>query len=160
MLLIGRILSSHGVEGNVKVISFFENPEDIFKYKIIAKNGDALELTKVGKTSRRDVFRVKFAHINSMEEAKKNSNFELFVETSELPEIAENEIYLEDLLGMAVSDGARKGIVVGLANYGAGDILEIEWDNAKLESIVYSNDFVKNVDKQNRTVIISAPNYI
>ncbi|MDR2077899.1 MAG: ribosome maturation factor RimM [Rickettsiales bacterium] len=160
MLLVGKILSSHGLGGNVKLMSLFGNPGDIFNYRITDKNGKVMKFSKVGATARQDIFLAKFEQINSIEDARKYSNFELFAETSELPAIGEDEVYLEDLVGMSVIGGDKRGVVDSVANYGAGDLLDITWDDGKTESILYSDNFIEYVDKNNRIITINPPNYI
>ncbi|GHU27182.1 ribosome maturation factor RimM [Bacilli bacterium] len=160
MLQIGKILSTHGLEGNVKIISFFEEPEDIFKYEIMDKDKNTLKCKKVGLTNKKDVFLAKFERINSIDEAKKYNGIELFTPSQNLPATLENEVYLEHLIGMAVVGGNKAGIVESISNYGAGYILEIEWNNGKSESILYTDNFVKNVDKKNRIITIDLPSYI
>ncbi|MDR1494546.1 MAG: ribosome maturation factor RimM [Rickettsiales bacterium] len=160
MLKIGKVLSSHGLDGNVKVASFFERPDDIFKYKVVDYDNNVLNYIRVGSTSKRDVFLVKFDHINSIEEAKKYNGTELFVNIEDLPTLSENETYVESFIGMLVVDGARNGVVISLSNYGAGDILEIKWDSGRSECVLYSGDLIENVDKQNKIIRIHAPSYI
>ncbi|MDR3078622.1 MAG: ribosome maturation factor RimM [Rickettsiales bacterium] len=160
MLKIGKVLSSHGLSGNVKVASFFEDPDDIFRYRLMDGSGKALNCARAGSTSRRDVFLVKFEHINSIEEAKKYNGTDLFVNIEDLPALSEGEIYIESLIGMAVVDGVRRGVVTSLSNYGAGDILEVSWDNGRSECMIYSGDLVETIDKQNRIIKIHPPAYI
>ncbi|MDR2777246.1 MAG: ribosome maturation factor RimM [Rickettsiales bacterium] len=160
MIKVGKILSSHGLSGNVKVISFFETPEDIFRYRITDSNNSDLNGVRVGSTGRKDVFLVKFEHINSIEEAKIHNGTELFVDTEDLPPLLENEIYIENLVGMSVVAGDRRGTVSSLVNYGAGDVLEIEWNSGGSEYIIYNEDTVEKVDKQNRIIKIHLPSYI
>jgi 16S rRNA processing protein RimM len=160
MLKVGKILSSHGLNGNVKVVSFFENPEDIFSYRVTDGSGNDLNYRKAGLTSKKDVFLVKFEHINSIEEAKMHNGVELFIDSNDLPPLAEGEFYLEDMIGMSVTDGDRNGVIDSLSNYGAGDILEIKWNGRGTECITYSKDLIKEVDKENRIIRIHPPSYI
>jgi 16S rRNA processing protein RimM len=160
MLLVGKILSSHGLAGNVKLISFFEEPEDIFKYKIVDGNKKIMKFKRIGSTARKDIFLVKFEQLNSIEEAKKYSNFELFAEIDELPTADKNEVYLEELIAMAVVGGERRGVVTAVSNYGAGDMLDIRWSDGRLESILFNDSCIKCVDKNNRVITIDPPYYI
>ena len=52
---------------------------------------------------------------------------------SALPPLEEGEYYHADLIGLPCEDpdGAALGIVVGVENYGAGDLLEIEKPDGK-----------------------------
>ncbi len=156
--LIGKILTTHNLNGNVKLLSYAENPEEIFQYKLYDKNNNFMECKKVGLTSKRDTFLAKFKGIDSVEEARKYRDLELFVDRNELKELEEDEIYINDLIGMKVNGEGKIGKVENLYNYGASDVIEIRWDNNKLESIPFNDDFVKEI--RDGVVYINLPKYI
>ena len=161
LICIGRILSTHGLIGNVKLESFCENVTDIFNYELFDKNYNKMSCKKVAKTNKYNVFIVKFENINSIEEAEKYRNFEIFTKKDNLEEINDNQVYINDLIGMVVNGDNKTGIVNDVYNYGAGDSIEILWDdNKKLESIPFTKDFIKKIDKENKILYIDLPKYI
>lgn len=160
LVLIGKILSTHGLIGNVKLQSFFEEPMDIFNYNLYDKNGNIISCEKICDTSKFDTFIVHFKNINSIDETKEYRNFEIFIKRDDLEDIGENEVYINDLIGMQVDCTNKKGVVCDVYNYGAGDVIEIKWENGKIESIPFVNNYVKQVDKINKIIYIETPKYI
>lgn len=156
--LIGKILTTHNLNGNVKLLSYAEEPEEIFKYTLYDSNNNLMECKKVGLTSKKDTFLAKFKGIDSIEEARKYRNFELFVDRNDLEEPEEDELYINDLIGMEVNGDGKIGKIENLYNYGAGDVIEIRWNNNKLESIPFNDDFVKEI--KDKVVYINLPKYI
>ena len=78
--------------------------------------------------------------VASREAAAALTGVEIFVRRDQLPPPSDDEFYWDDLIGlMAVTSGAALGRVVGLMNYGAGDIVEIASEGAELPPAVYAN---------------------
>ena len=73
---------------------------------------------------------------------------ELFVPRARLPEPGKGEVYLGDLVGLAVMSGATKlGEVVAVPNYGAGDLLEVRIEGrGDTVLIPFTDGFVTGVD--------------
>ncbi|MDR1498801.1 MAG: ribosome maturation factor RimM [Rickettsiales bacterium] len=157
---MGKILSTHGLDGNVKLLSFCSNPEDIFNYNLFDGKGNEMKCHRVGSTSKRDIFLAKFEDINSMDEAKKYKNSELFVEKGSLEPTETDEVYVNDLIGMRVDDGKRFGTIENFYNYGASDTIEVLWDNGKSESIPFQKPFIREVNEETKTIFIDSPTYI
>ena len=68
---------------------------------------------------------------------------ELYVDRERLPAAAEGEFYHADLIGLAAVDPAGKpiGEIVGRANFGAGDLLEIRLAGSrKTELMPFTDD--------------------
>ena len=158
LVLIGKILTSHGLNGNVKVESYCEEPQDIFSYNICSKNGESMPCKQVGKTSNPNIFLVKFDKINSIDEAKEYKNFELFIKREDLEDLNDNQFYVNDLIGMKVVADNKEGIVDSSYNYGAGDVIEVKWNDGKMESIPFNDNYIKNIE--NNTIHIELPTYI
>ena len=65
---------------------------------------------------------------------------ELFVPRAALPEPAPDEFYHSDLEGLDAlrADGARLGVVHGVDNFGAGDMIEIAADDGRRLSLPFT----------------------
>lgn len=156
---IGKILSTHNLEGNVKLLSFMDEPEDIFNYKLYDKNNRVMKCKKVGITSKKDVFLAKFDGIDGVDEARKYRNLELFIDRSDLDDTGEDEFYINDLMGMKVNGDGKTGKVENVYNYGASDVIEVRWDkNNKLESIPFNKEYLKKIE--NGVIYVNLPTYI
>lgn len=158
-ILIGKVTTAHGVKGAVKIISFAENPEDIFNYRVFDKNGEVVKLKKIGVLSN-GLFISQINEINDRNEAEKLRNFELYIEASDLKKLNDNEIYVNELIGAKVESNGKFGKVTNVYNYGAGDIMEIKWEDGNSMDIPFVEPYVKSFDKNNGTVYIEMPEYI
>ena len=160
MLEIAKILTTHGLNGVVKLQSFCENPDDIFGYTLYDFNGEKMPCKKVGLTSKKDVFLAKFDNIDSIDEARNYRNTTLFVKKDDLNNADDSVIYLNDLIGMTVVSANKTGKITGFSNYGAGDIVDIKWDNGGVESIIFDKNIIESFDKDKNIISIKTPEYI
>ena len=77
-----------------------------------------------------------------------------------MPKLAEDEYYLEDLVGLKVrlsSSGVDVGEVVGVYNFGAGDVLEVkELATGKRNMLPFTKAFVPEVNIQEGYIIVES----
>lgn len=120
------IIGAHGVTGEVRLKVF---AEDLSAHRRF--NGGALTLKSVRPGNNGAIAR--FAEVADRNAAEALRGTELTVARAELPPLGEGEYYHADLLGLiAVAEsGEAIGTVVGIENFGAGDVLEIEKSDGK-----------------------------
>ena len=126
MIIIGAVTSAHGVRGQFKVKPFTFVAEDVASYgPVRLDDGRWLQL-KI-KATAKHVLICEADGIQDRNAAEALRGQSLSVNRDVLPELAEDEHYHADLIGLTVrrEDGADLGHVVGLHNYGAGEILEV-----------------------------------
>lgn len=159
-VLLGRIAGAHGIRGDVLVHSFTEVPEAIGDYGELtdADGGRAVRLKVQRVTTKGVIARV--AGVSDRTAAETLKGAELWVERQQLPEAEPGEFYYEDLVGLAAidRDGQVFGEVAGVANYGAGDLLEIRLSGGrKTELVPFSEAFVPEVDIAGGRVVVAWP---
>jgi 16S rRNA processing protein RimM len=124
---VGVITGAHGVRGEVKLRSFTAEPEAIVRYNPLqTARGGSVEITGLRGDKAGFIARLKGVADRNAAEALRGT--ELLVDRARLPEPGEGEVYLADLVGAAVTDrdGKALGVVAGLANYGAGDLIDVK----------------------------------
>lgn len=157
-LCLGKIVGVHGIKGTVKVKAFTEDARDIDNYGILTdKNGKEYNVKVIGES--KGTVRVNIKGINDRNMAEELRGIELFASRDVLPEINEDdEYYHADLVNLDVKKEGSDEIVatvLGVYNFGAGDILEIKDIKSKeTDMIPFSNDFVPTVDIINGFIII------
>ncbi len=160
-IIIGKITTSHGVKGNVKIESFCEPKENIFKYKNITdKNNKKFVIKRVGTLSSQ-LFIASIEGITTKNDSDLLRNTDLYINKEELQNTVENSYYINNLIGLQVidvNDEKNTGTVIDLQNYGAGYIIEIKWNNGKNENYPFSNDYVKEI--KGNIVYVNKPNYL
>ena len=133
-LAIGKIRTSFGVKGFVKIISFSGENDHFYKLEEVILQSDRIrEKKKIEEVSihGNDLI-LKFKDIHTPEEAKKYINCEIWVPRENVCALGEGEYYLADLSGCTLISTPEKGAIVYgkvksvICDCGASDLLEIE----------------------------------
>ncbi len=126
---LGAFAGAHGVKGAAKVRTFTEAEEGVASYgPVESEDGERRFTLDFIRALKPGLAIVTAPEIASREDAAALSGVRFYVPRSALPPpSADDEFYMEDLVGISVVDGAGagKGRIVGVHNFGAGDILEI-----------------------------------
>lgn len=159
---VGKILTPHGVKGQFKLKSFTEDPESIFTLSPVHTGDSALKgLKRMGVSG--EVFIAALPDVTTREGAEALRNRELWVERSQLPELDEETYYIQDLMGLDVVDaatGKKLGLVKTIHNYGAGDMLEIDYGKGRYELLPFTKELLQEVDIAGRRITLNMPDYI
>ena len=159
-ILLGRIVAAHGIRGDVVIDSYTAEPSDIGAYGPLssADGGKPLDIKVVRVTPKGVVARVGGVADRNAAEALRGT--ELYAPRARLPEAEEGEYYYADLAGLRADDeaGNRIGSVVGVQNYGAGDLLEVRLDGQSVtELVAFTDAFVPVVDIAGGRVVVVIP---
>jgi 16S rRNA processing protein RimM len=149
----------HGVSGRVKVKSLTE-PEDDFARHTALTYADGTPLTLKITGHAQGMAIVSIEGITDRNQAELLRGKKLGVPRSALPELKKpDQFYVADLIGMRVLDanGGAFGKVDSVANYGAGDILEILRPNGVAELYAFTSATFPAMDLATRTLTIEPP---
>lgn len=163
-LVVGKIGAPYGVRGWSKLISFTEQPANLFDYDpwyTNPKNNKDAFATDGGwiiapvteaKTHGKGLV-AKFKGCEDREAAARLTGQEIAIRRDQLPPAAEGEYYWGDLKGLAVVtvDGVPLGIVDHLLETGANDVLVVQGDRQRLIPYVMG-PIVKAVDLEAGTL--------
>jgi 16S rRNA processing protein RimM len=129
-IIIGRIGSSYGVHGWLKVNSFTDPPGNILQYLPwqIHLNKSWMELPIVESQIQSNRILIKFAECSTPEQAKLYANAKIAVWRNQLADLSNSEYYWADLEGLTVinTKGITLGIVDHLMSTGANDVLVVK----------------------------------
>ena len=155
-ILVGSIVGLHGLKGYLKVKSFFEKPKDIFKFGEYFI--DKLCFSSISlKFNKKSVFICELEGINSIEEAKKFVNKDIFISRLSLPKTDKDEIYLNDLISFNVEleSGLYLGELVKFYDFGGGPIIAVKHGNEE-KMLPFSKNFIINIDRDLRLITLSS----
>ena len=138
-IIVGKILTTHGIKGWFTIGSYTSNPEDIFKYnlKVVIDNElKQLMVTEYNLMPKKII--MKLEDIDTIESCSKYMNLDLYTLADELPEVESNEYYWHDLIGCTVFDenNALLGVADSLFTSGDTDILVVKNDNSQKEILI------------------------
>lgn len=152
LIYIGKLVNTHGLKGEVKIISDFKYKEDVFKInnQLYINNNKYI----VKSYRKHKIFdMVTLENIDTIEQALELKNSSVYINREEYKF---NGILDEDLLGLDVYDSnTYKGKVVDIYKSNKYDLLVIEGKNRHMVPNI--PNFIKEVDLDNKKIYI---NYI
>ena len=153
-LEIGKIVNTHGLRGEVKVMPWCDNPEIFHElaYVCIDDNEYDIERSRIHK----NMVILKLAGIDDISFAETYRNKTLTVPREELGDLPDGTYYICDLLGCEVEtvDGRALGKICDIIKTGSNDVYVVENEDKKQVLIPVIEQVVKAVDLENRHITI------
>ena len=152
-IYLGEIVNTHGIKGEVRIISDFKFKNDVFK---IGKN------LYIGKYKDKEIINsyrvhknydmVTFKGITDINDVLKYKGKKVYILRSEFEF---NGILDEDVIGLEVFSKDKKiGVVEDILKSHAHPILEVRNSNSNISYIPFIDEFILNVDLQNKRIDI------
>lgn len=162
-VLLGSISTAHGIRGEVVLRTYTGDPEAIGSYGPLSdKDGKRTFKFKSVRATPKGVI-VRIEGVNDRNAAEALRGVDLYVDRAKLPEPDEKEYYHADLAGLAVRDasGADIGWIVTVANFGAGDLLEVRFKDVKqTEYVPFTDACVPEVNVEAGYAVIVLPELV
>jgi len=156
--LLGVIVAAHGVKGAVRIKSFTAEPTAIGRYGTLADaSGRSYTLRILGES--RGAVIAAITGVDDRNRAEALKGVHLYLGDGALPELASDEFYHRDLIGLAavLPDGRPLGEVRAVHDFGAGDLLEIARAGAEPLVVPFTRDVVPTVDVAARRLVVDPP---
>ncbi|EFM39019.1 16S rRNA processing protein RimM [[Eubacterium] yurii subsp. margaretiae ATCC 43715] len=152
---IGKIVKTQGLKGEFKIYPYTTDSSSFSSYKNIYVDG-------VGDYSfeyvrqNNNVLIAKFKGLNSIDDLPALINKDIFIDYSEKRQMEEGEYLISELIGLKVYDGENLiGEIKDVLLYGANDVFcVIDMENNE-RLIPNVRQFVKNIDIENKKVIVN-----
>lgn len=157
-LEVGKVINTHGLRGEMKVQTWTDTPDvfaDLDRIYVSSRTGD-IELTVKQVKYQKNNIIVKFAEINTIEEAESFKNCILCADRSALGELPEGVYYIADLIGLQVQteDGTILGTISDILQTGANDVYEVARPGGKPLLLPAVPDVVRRTDLAAGTVTV------
>lgn len=164
LVVVGRIRRSHGVLGVLVVEPMTASAGEVFtpgrQFVAGTVTGEAAVPERLLRIEMAEPFqggfRVQFDAITDRNEADRWRNRHLLAPRSELPEPGEDEIYLHDLVGLAVEGQGGETIGHVSAYYELPHDVMIEVARAS-DSVMIPYRFVTTVDLDAKRLVVDPP---
>lgn len=145
---IGRIVNTHALKGEVRIVSDFEFKDRIFKENTllyIGENKDKEIIETYRKHKQFDM--VKFKGIDYINDVLKYKGSKVYIDESIL-NLKDDEILISELINMDVyNDNKYVGKITEYRSDNGNNMLRV---NNKL--IPYNKDFITKIDKENKSI--------
>jgi 16S rRNA processing protein RimM len=173
---VGRVQGAYNLRGQVKAFTYSDEPESLLR--LSGKHGgetwlrlhnQVAEIRITKTTLQSGLVVMSFAGIEDRTQAEKLKNAEILVRFASLPSLEQEPLdtyYWLDLIGCQVSnrEGHHFGVVSGLLETGAHDILQIEApvtesaaEKTAQTLIPFLARFVDSVDKTSKQIRVDWP---
>lgn len=147
-IFIGRIVNTHALKGEVRIVSDFEFKDRIFKENTllyIGENKDKEIIETYRKHKQFDM--VKFKGIDYINDVLKYKGSKVYIDESIL-NLKDDEILISELINMDVyNDNKYVGKITEYRSDNGNNMLRV---NNKL--IPYNKDFITKIDKENKSI--------
>lgn len=151
-LEIGKIVSTHGIKGEVRVQPWCDDSELLTEIDILYFNQGKEEVVIENARVHKNVVVMKIENVNDMNSAQLLRNKILYVDREDLL-LDENTYFIQDLIGMKVIDFDNEekvyGKIIDVTQTGANDVYHIEDENGNVVLIPAIADVVKETDLDN-----------
>ncbi len=149
LICIGKLVNTHGIKGEVRIISDFKYKSDVFKIGNCLYIDDKKYVIKSYRIHKiYDM--VTFEGLNKIEDVIDLKNSKVFIDRNDYNF---KGVLDEDLIGLSVYDKDNyKGKIVDILKAHNYDLLVI--DGKRKHMVPYIDEFVKNIDLSNSKIEI------
>ena len=141
----GKIVSTHGVRGEVKILPWADDPAFLLDFDTVYLDGKAyaVQSSRVQKTC----VLMKLAEIDNVEAAAGLRNRIVQIRRSDA-QLDEGSVFIADLIGLPVfSDGVQIGEVADILSYPGSDVYVVRGEHEYMIPGVSEFILEKNVDE-------------
>lgn len=152
ILRVGKIVNTHGLKGEVKVIALTDDPKRYNDLEFVLIDG--VERKIQGCKFQKDRVIVKIEGIDSIEEAEKYKNKYMEIPREYAVPLEEDTYYIADIIGCDVYDteGKSLGEVYDVIQTKNNDVYWIRKPKELLIPVLL--DIVTDIDVENRKITI------
>ena len=152
ILRVGKIVNTHGLKGEVKVIPLTDDPKRYNELEFVLIDGVKRNIE--GCKYQKDRVIVKVEGINSIEEAEKYKNKYMEIPREYAVPLEEDTYYIADIIGCKVYDteGKDLGEIYDVIQTKNNDVYWIRKPKELLIPVLL--DIVTDIDIENKKIII------
>lgn len=154
-IYIGKIVNTHGIKGEVRILSDFEKKDKVFVAGMPIYIGRKKEKEIINSYRHHKNFEmITMKGYNDINQILKYKGLYVYIKKDDL-KLEKNEYLETDLIGMTVIvDGNNKGIVEDIGDFGHNKQLIIKY-NDKIIYVPYQKEFISNVDLDSKVVVVT-----
>ena len=128
-VLIGKIINTHGIKGEVKIFPYTDDINNFSYLKTIYLDENLTDKYEIIKNRvSKNVIISKLKNVDDMNEAEKLKDRYIYVKRDSLQQLEEDTYYINDILGFCVKtiDNEILGTLNYVFNSGANDVYEVK----------------------------------
>lgn len=158
---VGKIVNTHGIKGEVKVVPITDFPEERFKVgnKLTVEGATNVEVTITSVRVHKGLTMLTFEGYTDINQVLPFKGHDLSVADADLQELEEGEYYYKDLIGLTVidQDDQTLGTVSEILAPGANDVWVIPRPGKKDILLPFLKSVVLDIDLTNKVAHVDVP---
>lgn len=157
---VGKIVNTHGIRGEVRVMSVTDFPELRYQKGAILllerKNKDSIELTVASHRKHKNFDLLTFESHPTIESVEHYRDGILKIKESQLTDLPQNEFYFHEIIGLTVvtEEGREIGKIKEILQPGANDVWVVRREKQKDLLIPYIDECVLKIDLEENKVTV------
>ncbi|MCU9589082.1 ribosome maturation factor RimM [Bacillus velezensis] len=158
---VGKIVNTHGIKGEVRVISKTDFAEERYKpgntlYLFAEGAAEPVKVTVSAHRLHKQFHLLQFKEMPSLNEVEHLRNMVIKVPEEDLGELEEDEFYFHEIIGCEVvsEDGELIGTVKEILTPGANDVWVVQRKGKKDALIPYIASVVKDININEKKIKI------
>jgi 16S rRNA processing protein RimM len=160
-VLVGVFGAPHGVRGELRIKAYTADPLSLKAYSPLESEDGRRRFVLTAARKQGDMLVARVEGVADRDAAAALTNIKLYITRDRLPaaDDAEDEFYQADLIGLRAEreDGTAVGTVLAVVDFGAGDVLEITFEDRSTAFLPFTREFVPAVDVSGGRLVIAPP---
>ncbi|WP_068619408.1 ribosome maturation factor RimM [Paenibacillus tuaregi] len=159
LLSIGKVVNTHGIRGELKVLLSTDFPEVRFAPKselllVNPENQRKIKVTVDQSRPYKQTYIVKFKEYGNINEVEQYKGWDLKVTKDQTIELPENEYYFHEIIGCRVvtDEGEELGVIDEILRPGANDVWVVKTPARKQILLPVIDDVVLDVNVKDKLV--------
>ncbi|MDQ7916266.1 ribosome maturation factor RimM [Mesonia sp. MT50] len=158
---LGKIVSKFSFKGELLIKLDTDDPQHYLKMEsVFVEYRKKLVPFFIQKSSlqKSELLRVKFEDIDTEEDAEDLIKREVYLPLEELPTLENDQFYFHEIIGYRATDKSfgAIGLLTGVNTTSPQALFEID-HNGKQVLIPLNDDFIAQVDKENKIIHLDVP---
>jgi 16S rRNA processing protein RimM len=152
----GKIVTTHGVAGEVRVYPWCDSPDFLLDFDTLYLEKGRRPVQVENARVHKNVVILKLAGVDTMNDALQLRDKILYIDRDDV-ELAEGEYFVQDLMGLSVVDadtGREYGTLTDVSQTGANDVYHIQKDGGPERLIPAIPDVIVKTDIEGGRLLI------
>ena len=144
----GKIVATHGLRGEVKVMPWCDGPEALLPFGTLYLDRGATALAVEKARAAKNMVLVKFRGYDSPEAVQPLRGKVLYLDREE-DSLEEGQYYIQDLIGLSVEDadtGERYGTLQDVTETGANDVYHVAFPDGRVQLVPAIPQVIAKID--------------
>lgn len=154
--LVGKIINTHGIKGNVKIYPYTDDPER-FKDLDYLLVGDGFKELKIADMfTQKGFVYVRFEGYEDINKILDFINSNVYIYDKDRVKLPEDRYFISDIVNMEVHDmeGKLIGKVTDVIENLANDLFQVRISDGKVFYLPARKEFIKEINVERKVIII------